>query len=535
VDNPFVKQQTVQTAPVSLTPVAQGSTAGPAKAQPVAVPPKPEVRTPIPVVGAMVDTDAPVAYRLPSVSSFAPTPVDASAGPSPPVVLPPQPPSAESLVQAPTTTADEKHGPDVALSESILQKQPQRDAFETGQRRLERSLLHDNLSVTDLPLPPSVEAAAPSVPSHASESTNNAPVEAVSPVVPTYVPTATELTTQLLPAVQRGYDLAQRGALFAAQTEFVQVLRRVAQAKDATARSDEHSQALAAGLRALDEAEDFVPKGIQLEADLNLRIVASSHRTPVLRDYPEELLAHQAVALYLSFAEAQLAQAATSEQAGSMALHGLGKIYARLAERNDDDVQFTQRATAMYSAALAARPDNHLAANELGVLLCRGGRAAEAAPLFERAIDAAPSALAYHNLAVAQQKLGMLGQAAANERESQRLAAWERTTGAVSQQAGIQWVTPAEISRVAQTAPLTTASYNVSAATPNSVAPHPYTASAAIGEKSTWQKVADFGRSLPLPSLDSTKNILNVHPETRIARPFPAQSSQGVTGPGTYR
>jgi tetratricopeptide (TPR) repeat protein len=483
----------------------------------------------------MVDSDAPVPYRLPSVSSFAPTPVDASAGPAPPVVLPPQPPSPGSLVQAPPKTAVEIHAPDVPLTETTPPKQPQTDTLETGQRLLERSLLQNNLSATDLLLPPSDDASAPSDPFRGMESTNSAPVEAVSPVVPTYVPAATELTTQLLPAVQRGFDLAQRGALFAAQTEFIQVLRRVAQAKDTASRSDEHSHALAAGLRALDEAEDFVPKGIQLEADLNLRVVTSSHRTPVLRDYPQELLAHQAAALYVSFAEAQLARAATGDQAGSMALHGLGKIYARLAERNDDDVQLTQRASAMYSAALAARPDNHLAANELGVLLCRSGRAADAATLFEREIDAAPSALAYHNLAVAQQKLGMHGQAAANERESQRLAAWERSTGAVSQRAGVQWVTPADMSRVAQPAPLTPASSNFSATSPDTGTQPPQTASPATVEKSTWQKVADFGRSLPLPSLDSTKNLRNVHPETRVARPFPVQSSQGVIGSGTYR
>ena len=73
------------------------------------------------------------------------------------------------------------------------------------------------------------------------------------------------LTAQLLPAVQRGYNLAQRGAFYAARTEFIQVLRRVAQAKDATSGTDEHSRELAAGLRAMDEADDFVPAGAQLE------------------------------------------------------------------------------------------------------------------------------------------------------------------------------------------------------------------------------------------------------------------------------
>ena len=419
------------------------------------------------------------------------------------------------------------------MTESETPNMPEADATDTGPLA-ERSLLQHDLSVSDLPLPPVAEGAAPQGPSPDVERNNSSPVESISPVAPAYTPTANELNAQLLPAVQRGYDLAQRGALFAAQTEFVQVLRRVAQARDAASRSNEHSRGLAAGLRALDEAEDFVPKGIQLEADLDLQIVSSSHRTPVLRDYPEELLAHQAAALYLSYAQAQLAHAVTGEQAGSMALHGLGKIYARLAERNDDDVQFTQRATAMYSAALVARPDNHLAANELGVLLCRSGRSAEAAALFERAIDAAPSAHTYHNLAVAQQKLGMHGQAAANEQESQRLAAWERTTGAVSQRAGVQWVTPADMSRVAQPAPLTPTSYSASA--PNLMSQQPFAAHAAARrEIAVADESPTLGDTLSLPTLDSTKNIRNAYPETRVARPFSAQSPQGVTGPGIYR
>jgi tetratricopeptide (TPR) repeat protein len=265
-----------------------------------------------------------------------------------------------------------------------------------------------------------------------------------------YPATKSELTSQLLPAVQRGYNLAQHGAFFAARTEFIQVLRRVAQAKDAGSSSDEHARALAAGLRALDEADDFVPRGVQLEAELDVRKVASSHRTPVLRDYPEEVMPQEAVVLYHSYAQQELSISASGEQAGSMALYGLGKVYARLAERGDDDVQYTRSAMTMYSAALDACPDNHMAANEMGVILCRTGHAAEAVDRFTRAIDLAPNATAYHNLAVAQQKLGMAGQAAANEQESERLASIDRSKGAVSRRAGVQWVSPAEMARVAQ-------------------------------------------------------------------------------------
>jgi tetratricopeptide (TPR) repeat protein len=478
----------------------------------------------MPVEGESIDADAPVAYRLPDVSSFAPTPVQAAASPPPRTVIPPQPPAAALIGESPAP-ADRALGTKTGELHAGQTTSPDPATPAAKFNQLERSSLNDNLGVPVLALPPSgdLEPAQSAVPRTGLNRGFDGPP--TSSIALPATSTTAELTSKLLPVIQRGYDLAQHGALFAAQTEFVQVLRRIAQAKDVASRNDDHSRALAAGLRALDEAEDFVPSGIQLEADLDLAIIASSHRTPVLRNYPEEVLAHEAAALYVGYAQAQLARAVAGEQAGSMSLHGLGKIYAQLAQNSGDDLLLTQRAMAMFAAALDARPDNHLAANELGVLLCRGGRAADAAPLFERAIDAEPSALAYHNLAVAQQKLGLHGQAAANEQESQRLAAWERANGDVSRRAGVQWVAPNQMARVAQPGPLAQASYN--AAGP--VTPIPQHADAISQDKSPWQRVADFGRSLSLPGLDSTKNIRNAHPETRIAQPLATPRTGGQT------
>ena len=82
------------------------------------------------------------------------------------------------------------------------------------------------------------------------------------------------------------------------------------------------------------------------------------------------------------------------EQAGSMALYGLGKVSATIAARSGGDAALNRSAITMYSASLAACPVNHLATNELGVLLVGEGRTVEAARLFERTIDLAPSATA---------------------------------------------------------------------------------------------------------------------------------------------
>jgi tetratricopeptide (TPR) repeat protein len=321
-----------------------------------------------------------------------------------------------------------------------------------------------------------------------------------------------DLTSQLLPAVQRGFGLAQRGAMYAARTEFVQVLRRVAQAQDAAAGSNEHSRSLAAGLRALDEAEDFVPDGVQLEAELDVRTTASSHRTNILPPEPEEVLPSTAVMLYHGYAQDQLKQAIAGEQAGSMALYGLGTIYGRLAERKDDDVQLSRSAMTMYAAALGACPNNHLAANELGVLVCRNGQAEEAAALFMQAINFAPSAVAYHNLAIAQQRSGQPATAAANEMESQRLAALERARGDVSRRAGVRWVTPQEMARASQPVNRT------SAAVAQPQAPPPPTT------KSTWQRVTESTKALPFPGRRTKEDLGPVQGE-RVARPM-------GTGPG---
>jgi len=294
---------------------------------------------------------------------------------------------------------------------------------------------------------------------------------AASPVGLAFPANSNELTKQLLPAVQRGYNLAQRGAFLAARTEFIQVLRRVAQAKDAKCGTNEFSAALAAGLRAMSEAEDFVPEGAQLEGELDVRGVASSHRTPVLRDHEGEVLPHDVVGMYHKFAQERLAHAALDEQSGSMALYGLGKVYQRLAERRDDDVTCIRGAMTMYCAALDACPNNNLAANELGVLQCRTGHPHEAIENFARAITIAPSATAYHNLAVAQQKAGKQAESAVSEQESQRLASWERASSALSQRAGIKWVSPAEMARVTQPAlPGSAATEPATAAKPESPA-----------------------------------------------------------------
>ncbi|MGD9633649.1 MAG: hypothetical protein AB7U97_10270, partial [Pirellulales bacterium] len=258
------------------------------------------------------------------------------------------------------------------------------------------------------------------------------PMQAAAPVVTPYSPTTAELTRQLLPAIQHAYGLARHGAIYAARTEFIQVLRRIAQSKDAAENSDVHSHALAAALRALDEADDFAPRGAQLEGEMDVTLTASAHRTPVLEQCPAPPRPVEAIALYHEYARHQFARAVANEQAGSAALYALGKMHNRLASGRDGDVGHERKALVLFLAALDVAPGNHLAANEIGVLFARGGRAWEASIMFRHAIDVAPSATTYHNLAVVDRQLGYHDQASANEYQAQQLAQRDRAAGAAS-------------------------------------------------------------------------------------------------------
>jgi tetratricopeptide (TPR) repeat protein len=407
--------------------------------------------------GSQVDPNAPPIYRLPSLDDevAVASPDDDSSD------------SAESEASAPEQAAAGNSGLSVDTAEQAADTLP-RDSVDasTDQGTPTPELRPaapgpaptppDQRAVAPnddiLPIPAAPESGEPEVPtqqprSSASFSSNSAEM------IP-YMPVAAGLSAQLLPSVQRAYALAQRGSLYAAQTEFIQILRRIAQAKDADEGYDDHSRALAAGLRALDEADDFAPTGVQLEAEMNVAVTVSSHRTPVLRNGDTDVLPQEAIAEYHCYAQQQLGRAVAGEQAGSMALHGLGKVYCRLAEETPNDARHQRKAMTMFLAALDAGPQNHLAANEVGVLLARNGHDAEAAAMFKRAIDVAPNSTAYHNLAVAEQKLGQLGQAGADGQYADLLDARERAVGAVSRSKGVEWVSPQELAGVAQPQPL---------------------------------------------------------------------------------
>ena len=258
--------------------------------------------------------------------------------------------------------------------------------------------------------------------------------------------------------VRDAFALANRGALYSAQSEFVRALRSISQALDAQHTGRTHSHALAAGLRALEESDDFVPRGARVEADLDLQSIAPAHQTPILHvGSLEGVTPLVARRRYYTYAQEQLALAAGRERAGSMALYGLAKVQTALAEQNQTEhASAGPKAMALHQAAMLADGGNYLAANELGVLLAKFGQyqQARAALIYSLNIVALPTA--WHNLAVVHQQLGEAKFAALAEQQSRHLARQSSSQHLLGQQQPVIWTDPAAFARAshAHQAPL---------------------------------------------------------------------------------
>jgi tetratricopeptide (TPR) repeat protein len=245
-----------------------------------------------------------------------------------------------------------------------------------------------------------------------------------------------------------GFDLAGRGAYHSARAEFIQALRLVAQGLDGEHGARTHGESLSAGLAALEEAEDFVPRGSRLEADLDVPGIVAGHRTTILRDASTDgVLPMDAVRRYLTFAQDQCAVAEGGEVAGSMALHAMGKLHAALAARQDSGGRIAEpAAVAFYQASLLVCRQNYMASNDLGVLLARGGRHAEAVAAFEHSLSVQRNSTTWTNLAKVYRQLGDADTAGRAETLAQASLQEEKTRLAGGGAPRANWVGPGEFS-----------------------------------------------------------------------------------------
>ena len=261
---------------------------------------------------------------------------------------------------------------------------------------------------------------------------------------------------------RHGFELAGRGAYFAARSEFIGALRLVAEGLDSegkatasanvssasgqTAATNVHCRALAAALTAMKEAEDFLPGGSRLEADLDLPAIVAAHATPVLKDNAAKMTPLTALRCYLTFAQEQFAAAAGREVAGSMALHALGKLHAALAQKKGTPIVAPEsKAMVFYQAALLVYPKNYMAANDLGVLLAQCGRYGDARAMLQRSVALCPQSTGWRNLAVVYRQLGQAALAQRAAAQSEQFRQSELARRQTSPAAGnglVQWVDP---------------------------------------------------------------------------------------------
>jgi tetratricopeptide (TPR) repeat protein len=155
----------------------------------------------------------------------------------------------------------------------------------------------------------------------------------------------------------------------------------------------------------------------------------------------------EATRMYFTFAQEQLGRAAGSEIAGSMALHGLGKLHSALAEQERLRTRSAESKAMTYlQAALLANPKNYMASNDLGVLLARAGYFAEARLALEHSVGISPQPAGWRNLAEVDRRLGDQ-QGAARAAQQCQLAARDMAQRRLTPGSRVEWIDPPQFAQ----------------------------------------------------------------------------------------
>lgn len=305
------------------------------------------------------------------------------------------------------------------------------------------------------PPPPSVSTQISAAPTTRTAPPRPvlAPADEVAPLeVDTVALGCDEATRAVLRRAEahnrQGVSLAMRGAIYSARAEFAAALNELVEARDRSLGGRQASAALGRALRALDEIRDLMPRDGQSASSIQLERLARSHQTPVLRgEDVSRLTPSAAVEVYGVYAEEQFGLACGREPAASVALHGLGKVHEFLAASTKADAAHAARLAEFYHrAALGVNPANHLAANDLAVLLARGGQYEQAQGWLLASVRTSPQPTTWRNLAVVHERLGRPDLALLARREEQALvraaAAGDPTAGNIVPPYAVELVEP---------------------------------------------------------------------------------------------
>jgi polysaccharide export outer membrane protein len=247
---------------------------------------------------------------------------------------------------------------------------------------------------------------------HAVPSNSSLSSAADEPL-PTPIDEAIRGTLQGAPAhledmTQQALSLASKGATYSANAKLIEVLELTAERLDEESGTTEHIEALAAGLMALREAQDFTRVGFKFDRNATISLREFGHASAKSVAHGERRFTRkEALQLYYSFASRQLGFAVAGSAVGSAALCHLGRLQPFLYEGAEHHSSFVAvRSVAWHRAALHAHEKNFRAANELGVVLARQGQFQSActALLHSAELGQRPETLA--NLGVVLKKLG---------------------------------------------------------------------------------------------------------------------------------
>jgi tetratricopeptide (TPR) repeat protein len=235
--------------------------------------------------------------------------------------------------------------------------------------------------------------------------------------------------------------MAQRGMLYAANTELVKGLTLISQALDVQQGTAVHSAALTAGLTALQEARDFASAGSHQGGTTDVAVIARSHQTKLPSPIGPGASPVVAQQQYFGLAQQQFAFAGGGLRASSEILFRLGRLQTAMATHDSDPgALHGPQAVVFHQAALANDANNWLAANELGVLYARYGQLPQARQLLVQSVMIHPHRQGWHNLAVVHRRLGENDLAQRAEAEVQLL---DKQPGqAESANEMVRWVDP---------------------------------------------------------------------------------------------
>ncbi len=344
----------------------------------------------------------PVLAEKPSFNNGAEPSLELPALQAPQVAAPEAPPSSTVMPQPEPVSPAPEASQTASQSEPPVIAAPPAPAIETHPE-------------------PSTSPAPPSPPRERSSWQPGTSVNMQPATVAASLRSPRQVAERAAQISDRGFAMAERGMPYAGSAELIKSLQLVAQALDMQEGSALHATSLASGLKALDEAGDFV-SSTGSPAVVNVGEIVAMHQTPVLKSHPAAATLSPVAAQqqYFAYAQAQLAAAGGGQQVASQALYRLGKLQTALAAHDaDPQALHAPQAIVFHQAALTTDAANYLAANELGVLLARYGQLPEARSVLLHSVSVRPQIESWHNLAAVHKRLGEedLSRRAENERD----------------------------------------------------------------------------------------------------------------------